>query len=152
MEIETAARKVLLADATVAGYVGPKVRKFTLLDALDRTAGRAIVLKRDGQWRRRDWQRSAEYPILRVECWADHDRDGVGDMTEANAEEKALALWRAVDSRLHSREMEQWDELWIASCSLWSEPVPFVPHQYQRYDHAIEAKCYVASYAVEVIG
>lgn len=129
MELDTAARHMALADATITGYVVAKVFKYRLMEGLQGTGGRAVVFRRDGGWGRPDESRTVEYPVLKTECWADVDRDDNGEQMAGKAEEKAWALWRALNARLHMVRGERWgysedpprDGLYIVRASRWSE-------------------------------
>lgn len=130
MELESAARHRLLAEDSVTGYVVKKVFKFRLMEALQGTAGRAIVVSRNGGWSQPDQARTVEYPLLTVQCWAAPDLVD-GELSVGNAEEKAWALHRVVDPCLHLVRGERWgyslspvrDGLMIVRSSRWSEPV-----------------------------
>lgn len=130
MELETAVRRMLLQDDTVAGYVGSKVFKHALETIVDRTGGRAVVVKRAGGWAIPQPVNTQEYPLLQIECWADCDRDENGDVTTRNAIDKAFALYRAIDPLVHAKRGVTWgaggssDGLCVVSAQRWSEPVP----------------------------
>lgn len=129
MELETAVRRLLLADETVAGYVGDKVFKNTLEEHVDGTGGRAVTVFRTGGWTAPDPVSSAEFPLLQVNCFADCDRDDDGLVTSRNAIDKAFAVYRSVDRLLHGAREEWWgaggrDEgLMIVSCARYVEPI-----------------------------
>jgi hypothetical protein len=110
VEIEPAARKRLLEDPTVRGYVdGDGVYKHQLLQHVDQQGTRRIVVRRSGGWGSPDRVQSSEYPILAVDCWADCTREnGPGSPKRSfDCIENALALYRVVDSLLH-RVRNQW--------------------------------------------
>ncbi len=128
MEIETAARRRYLQDPTVQGYVTGKVFKHSLLERVDGTGGRALVVRRSNGWAQADNTQSSEYPILVVDCWADRTRSPEGDPLGDDAIDKAYALWRAVDSITH-RVRDQWwggggSDLGLMMVSIvrWVEP------------------------------
>lgn len=129
MELEAAARRWALADATITGYVVQKVYKYRMMESLDGTGGAALVLKRDGGWTQPDSVQTAERPTLIAQCWADADRDGDGFMLTGNAEEKAWALYRAVAARFHGVRGQRWGVtadnpgLMVVSCARWAEPI-----------------------------
>jgi len=155
MELETAVRKVLLGDATVTGYVGAKVHKHRLDGVLDRTGGRAVVVRRVGGWNRPNDITTQEFPLLEVQCWADHDRDANGDLATANAEEKAWALARAIDPLLHGKRGVTWGEeddrpgLPVDGCSRWAEGVVLSASQAAGRARTSEEAVYVSvQYAV----
>lgn len=128
MEIETAARRHLLSLPSIAGYVGQKVYKFSLLDHVDGTGGRALVVRRDTGWSAPPTIGRAEYPQLVVECWADCSRTPDGETLAADAIDNAYALYRAVNEKLHTVR----DQIWgaggaskgvrVFSCVRTSEP------------------------------
>lgn len=157
MELETAVRKLLLASDAVTGYVGAKVYKFRL-DAALTDGGRAVVVRRVGGWARPQPINTGEYPLLEVQCWADHDRDTAGGMAAANAEEKAWALLRVVDPLLHGVVGAVWggeDDragLEILSCSRYAEGVVLTASQAEGRARTSEEAVYVSTtYAVECI-
>jgi hypothetical protein len=110
VEIEPAARKRLLDDVTVRGYVGPDgVYKHQLLEHVDQQGTRKIVVRRSGGWAGPDRIQSSEYPVLAVDCWADCSRTAGPNSPKRNFDciENAWALFRAVDPLLH-RIRNQW--------------------------------------------
>lgn len=107
MEIETAARRMLLAAPAAAGYVQDRVYKFSLLEPVEGTGGRAIVVRRSNGWSQPDAVQSSEYPVLALDFWADNDRDADGLSVAANAIDKAYAVYRAVDPLFH-RVRDAW--------------------------------------------
>lgn len=128
MEVESGARKVLLADSTVSGYVGTKVFKFRLEEKVDGTSGRSLVVYRNNGWATPDPVTTQEYPILAVKCYADPDRDAGGQIKLMNAEDKAMALYRAVNKVLHGKRGVWWGAggsetgILIVGCQRWKEP------------------------------
>lgn len=128
MEIEAATRRMLLADPTVNGYVAGKVFKFRLQE--QPTGGRALVVRRIGGWTA-PGQGSQEYPLVEVQCWADHTRDAEGLMVTADAEENAWALYRAVNPLMHDVRNAWWGAmgsnpgLLIIGSYRSGEPIPF---------------------------
>jgi len=105
VEIEAAVRRMLLADLTVNGYVAGKVFKFRLEE--QPSGGRAVVVRRIGGWTA-PGTGSQEYPLVEVQCWADHSRDAEGLMVKADAEENAWALYRAVMPLMHGVRNQWW--------------------------------------------
>jgi hypothetical protein len=101
MEIETGARRMLLLQPSVIGYVGMKVFKNELLEHVQGTSGRALVVRKAGGWAPPETVQSSEFPQLVVECWADPDREPNGDKARDNAVDKAYALYRVVDPLFH---------------------------------------------------
>ena len=151
MEIETAVRKFLLSKSQVTGYVGQKVFKFELLEPVAGTGGRAVVVRRVGSWGTPDPIGTAEFPLLQVECWADPDRDGDGNVLVANAVDKALAVQRVIDPLLHGKRGVQWSDLPVVSSARFSEPVIVTPSD-QHGSGSMGDSAYVwTRYAVQVV-
>lgn len=134
MEVETALRKYLMGLNPVAGYVADRVYKHRLLDKVDGTGDRAIVIKRTGSWTRPDSVKTAEFPLVQIQFWADHDRDETGGIKVANAEDKAWAVFRVTDPFLHAKRGVRWGEttdnpgLMVVTCQRWHEPRLDEPH------------------------
>lgn len=128
MEIETAVRRHLLALPSATGYVSQRVYKFSLLDHVQGTQQRAIVVRRSNGWASPDTVQSSEYPILVVDFWADPTRDEDGNKVADDAVDKAYAVFRAVDKDLHAKRDEWWGAggtnpgLRVISCARWAEP------------------------------
>lgn len=101
MELETGARRMLLLNPGVVGYVGQKVFKNELLEHVQGSSGRALVVRKAGGWAPPDRVQSSEFPELVIECWADPDRAPNGDMKVDNAVDKAYALYRLIDPLFH---------------------------------------------------
>lgn len=101
MEVETGARRMLLLKPGVIGYVGQKVFKNELLEHVQGTSGRALVVRKAGGWAPPDHVQSSEFPELVVECWADPDRNPDGAVRVDNAVDKAYALYRMIDPLFH---------------------------------------------------
>jgi hypothetical protein len=96
VELETAARRHLLADDTCKGYVSGRVYKYRLEEKVDGTGKTALVVSRNNGWATPDPIGSCEYPILRVDCYADPTRDDTGEIRKLDALDKAYAVARAV--------------------------------------------------------
>ncbi len=107
MEIDTAVRRMLLTRPEVTGYVGQKVFKNELLEAVDRTASRAVVVRKNGGFADVRSVNTDEYPALQVECWADCDRNPDGSVSVQNSIDKAYALARTVLSVMN-RARDVW--------------------------------------------
>lgn len=128
MEIETAARRHLLGLQAVAGYVGQKVYKFKLLDHVDGTGGRALVVRRNNGWSAPPTIGRAEYPTLVVECWADCSRTPDGLPAADDAVDNAYALYRVVNEEIHTVRDQIWgaggtsEGVRIISCVRDAEP------------------------------
>lgn len=158
MELETAVRRLLLGNQAVAGYVGQKVFKFTLMEPVDQTGGRAVVLSRSGGWAQPDTVKSLEYPLLQVECYADCDRDDNGNVLTRNAVDKAYALYRTIDPLLHAKRDAWWgaggsdDGMKMISCVRWSEPISVESKDQHTGDPVLGDSAYVwARYALIVV-
>lgn len=108
MELETAARRMFLADTSVQGYVTGKVYKFELLDHVSGTSGRAIVVRRASGWGAPPLVGSSEYPTLIVENWADASRTPDGEVLKDDAADNALALYRVTDALVHGARDVVW--------------------------------------------
>lgn len=130
MEVEAAARRYLLSDATVTGYVGHRVFRDKLLEPLQ-PGQMAVVIWRDGGWGAPDPGNTQEYPFLIIDCYADPDRDERGLFTTSNAGTKALGLYRAVDPLFQGPRAPKSDlvgafgsnpGLLVLSSQRWSEP------------------------------
>lgn len=103
MEVEAAVRRYLLGDAAVTGYVVDKVWRTGLVEKVDGTGGMAVVVARAGAWATPGPMSSLEFPLVRVECWADPTRDSDGQIVALDAADKAFALSRVCRTRLLSR-------------------------------------------------
>jgi hypothetical protein len=110
MELATAARRMALVDGgpTIPGWVGNRVYKNTLQVTVDGTGSCALVFRVAPGWATAEWPSSAEFPVLQAMCWADPSRDELGAITEANAEDKAAGLARAVADRIHGVRDQWW--------------------------------------------
>lgn len=147
MEVETATRKVLIADPTVNGYVSGKVYKYRLEVPVDGTGGLAIVVRRNGGWTNPDPINTAEFPLVEMLLYCDSVRDTAGEITTRDGEEGAWALFRAVDRRLHAVRDEWWpdqDGLKVVTCARYGEPRP-VPIA------GVEAAVVLVTYAMQVV-
>jgi len=104
MELEPAARRQLLADATVSGYVGDRAYLYRLEDRVDPLGLRAVVIYAGPWWADADRYEGAsmEYPTLVVDCWADCTRNGDGEIVRMDRIQNARAVWRAVHRVLHN--------------------------------------------------
>lgn len=122
MEIEAGVRRLLLDDPAVSGYVGTKVWKYRLEDALDGSGGRAIVVSRVGGWTSPNELNTQEFPKLRVELWADQSRNEDGTISVNDGESSAFAMFRVVDPLLHGVRDVRWGDLFVVGCSRYSEP------------------------------
>ena len=125
MEVETAIRRHLLSLDGVKGYVGPDgVYKYSLLNHVEGTGGRAIVVRRSNGWGVPDPVQSSEYPIVMLDFWADPDRVD-GEKVADNAVDKAFAVYRVVDKLLHGKRGVIWGGdggLFVISSSRYAEP------------------------------
>ena len=160
MELTTAARRFLLAQAAVTGYVQQRVWKDRLEDVLDGTGQRAIVLKDAGSWSLPQARNTQEYPLLRVEFWADHTRNEDGTIDVEDGMAGARALYRVVDPLIHGVRDVRWggdDGLFVIGCQRYSEPLPMTGSELatgrpQPTDaDAYEAQAVAVLYAVQTI-
>lgn len=129
MEIESAARRVLLLDQTVAGLVARWVFKWRLEEKVDGTGKQAIVLWRDQGWSTPDPVNTNEYPLLTVDCYSDASRGADGEMLAEDNVDRAFGLYRVVDRALLSvGRGKKWGAfgsdpgLLVNSVQRWSEP------------------------------
>lgn len=128
MELPAAARRLLMQQPSVTGYVGSKVYKHKLWDHVDRTGGRAVVVRMAGGWETPDRIQTSQFPILAVDCWADCSRDGAGDKAAEDALDNAWAVYRVVDPVLHRVRNAMWgasgaDEgAYVVESFRWQEP------------------------------
>lgn len=160
MELTTAARRYLLAQAAVTGYVQTRVWKDRLEDVLDRTSQRAIVVKDAGAWSVPQRRNTQEYPLLRIEFWADHTRHDDGTIDIEDGMTSARALYRVVDPLLHGVRDVRWggpDGLFVIGCSRYSEPLPIAANELATGrpvptdSDAYEAQGVAVLYAVQTI-
>lgn len=126
MELATGARRRLLSDPTVSGYVAGKVFRYRLEESLEATAGMAVVVYPDNAWATPRRNSRIEFPILTLDCYADPDRTASLAIAVANGEDKAFALYRACDRVLHNARGEWWGPvesgLMVISCHRLGEP------------------------------
>ena len=160
MELTTAVRRYLLAQSAVTGYVQTRVWKDRLEDVLDRTGQRAIVVKDAGSWSVPQARNTQEYPLLRIEFWADHTRDDDDTIAVEDGMSSARALFRVVDPLLHGVRDVRWggdDGLFVIGCQRYSEPLPMTGSELatgrpQPTDaDAYEAQAIAVLYAVQTI-
>lgn len=162
MEVETAVRRMLLTVPTVTGYVQDKVWKFRLeeRDKVEGKGSRAIVVSRNNGWATPDPVRSAEFPILRLRLYADPDRDDNGEITTYNAEEKAWAMYRAVDPLFHNKRGVRWGGtestagLYVVTSKRHGEPSSTTAHEQHGHpsEDPLGDMAYVeVQYALQVI-
>jgi len=128
MELETAARKHPLDQTRVQNLVSGRVYKFELEEPVEGTGKASIVLYRKEAWAK-PGKNSQEYPILVVDCYADHSRDPDGGQTKDDRNDRAFQLYREVDRVLHQKDRfsRQWpvgdeDGLLVLGCFRGSEP------------------------------
>jgi hypothetical protein len=128
MELETAARRFMLADATLRGYVQDRVFKFRLELKIDGSGRSALVVNRSNAWTAPDPVKWMEFPVLRVHAYADPRRDTDGQIAELDAEDRAFALYRVLDRMLHARRdytmgaQGSQAGLKVVSSARWAEP------------------------------
>ena len=129
MEVETAVRRMLVDQPTITGYVGAKpnakVYKHSLGDNLTGTGGRAIVVRRSNGWATPERTNTQEYPLVVIECWADHSRNPAGEYDLADNVDNAYAVYRAVDPLMHAKRDVVWggaNGLLVVTSQRWQEP------------------------------
>lgn len=108
MEIDTAARLLLLADDPIRGYVVTKVFRWRLEESPQGTGGRALVVIRGPGWAGPNRQQPTRFPTLITKFYADPDRDPDGNIATANAADKALAGDRLLDRLLGNVQEAYW--------------------------------------------
>jgi hypothetical protein len=129
VEVDAAARRRLLTDQTIGGYVDGKIYTQRLGCDLNGTGGYAIVVVRNGGWASPNQHNDGRFPLLLTKCYADPDRDEDGSVKTANGQTKALALDKALDRLLHRALGQTWGAVGsnpgrlIISCYRASEPV-----------------------------
>lgn len=129
MEIDTAVRRMLLANQSVTGYVGQKIYKHELMEAVDGTGGRALVIRKNGGWGDVQTVNTDEYPHLVIDCWADASRDPDGMIVASDAIDNAYALYRVVDSVMGRVRDVVWGAggtsrgVMVMSCGKTGEPM-----------------------------
>jgi hypothetical protein len=96
VEIESAVRRHLLADPTVNGYADGRIYRHRLEEKVDGTGLMAFVVLRNNGWATPYPTQDQEFPIVRVECWADPSRDAEGQVLRSDGPDKAWAGARAV--------------------------------------------------------
>lgn len=126
MEVTTAARRELLNRPAVTGHVVDKIFRDVLETSPQGTGGKAIVISKQPGWARPDTVKTAEYPVLWIDCYADVTREDDGEVAAADAPDKAMALARTLDW-LHGRRGERWGAfgsnpgLMVVTCARWAE-------------------------------
>lgn len=109
MEVDAAARRMLLAYDPVRGYVVDKVFREALQAPLEGSAGRALVVVRGPGWAGPNRQQPTRFPTLITKAYADPDRDpATGEVTVSNAGDKAYALDRVLDRVLGNVQEAYW--------------------------------------------
>jgi len=130
VEVETAARRYLLAQSAVAAYVGTKVFKFKLEELINGSGGAAIVLNRVSSWAGSNPVNSSRFPILAVDVTTDSSRDDLGEITTVDATDKAYAATGVVIPLFTYPSLRgQWigavgsnPGLYVISSAMWREP------------------------------
>lgn len=102
MELESAARRMLLGRSDVRGYVQERVFKDKLLEQVQGTGRSAVVVRTAGWWSPADDVQTVEFPVLVVEFWADCTRDELGNKAQGDAEDRARAGWRVLKPLFHA--------------------------------------------------
>jgi len=102
VEVAPAARRYLLGQAPVTGYVQQRVYVERLGAQLDGTGQSAVVVRAAGGWAAPDAVGTAEYPVLQVECYSDVTRDPSGKPAGTwDNLTRAWAIYRTVNPLLH---------------------------------------------------
>lgn len=127
MEIESAARRYLLAQSSVTSLVGQRVWKHELFSPIGPDVPSAIVVVRDGWHGPVEDSRTVEFPVLAVECWADATRNAAGDVTAESAADSAWSMHRVVDGLLHNQRNARWDRLIVVRCMRYGAPTLIRP-------------------------
>jgi hypothetical protein len=129
MEIETAARKMLMSDDTIRGYTVSEAETRVYKNRLDipvnQTGKLALVVSRNGGWATPDEVQTLEFPILRVDAYADPTREIDGQIRILDAEDKAAALLRAADRLIHGKRGVLWggaSGVVVVTIGRWREP------------------------------
>lgn len=166
MEVVTAVRHRLLQIDALRTYVARDtdgefaVWKHRLLDSIDGTGRRAVVVRLSVPWTLPQPRNTQEYPTVALDLWADHDRDPSGGIAEANGEEKALAMFRVIDPLIHGIRGERWGPperaMLVIGCSRTMGPILSTPHANQRQDgatgeNAEEAAHVIVEYAIQTV-
>lgn len=126
MQILSGARKMLLSEDTVNGFVAGKVWKQRLEEKLEGTSGVAIVLTLNGGWVTPDTVQTVRFPLLRVDSYADPTREPSGEIARLDAEDKAGALQEVCDRVMHAQRGKVWggpNGLLVVACVRNREPV-----------------------------
>jgi hypothetical protein len=130
MELVTAARRHCLQVDTLRGYCGEKMFRWRLEEPIEGTSGAAIVIFLNPAWKTPDPVQSIQRPVMVIDCYADPTRES-GDarvIKTQDAEDKAMAMARALEPVFHHRRAEVWGAfgstkgLQIVSCGRGAEP------------------------------
>lgn len=128
MELPAAARRLLLQQPAVVGYVQDRVFKHALWTHVDQTGKRAVVVRMAGGWEQPDRVQTSEFPLLAVDCWADCSRGTDGDKLQEDALDNAWAVYRVVDPVLHRVRNAMWGAsgadpgAYVVDSVRWQEP------------------------------
>lgn len=152
-------RRMLLQDPTVNGYVVGKVFRYRLEEKVDGTSGMAVVLVNDNGWATPNPVTTQEYPILQVRCYADPTRGPLGEISQADALDKAWALTRAIEPLIHGKRDVIWGRfgsspgLRIITAQRWAEPWEMTDEdRHNTSEDPLGDSVYVATrYALQVV-
>ena len=128
MELESAVRRHLLSCQALNGYVAGRVFRHRLEEKVDGTGNMAVVVRRGRAWAPLDTVRIVEFPTLIVDFYADPSRTVDGLISQADAEDRAFAMYRAANPDLHGARDEWWGAwgsnpgLLVISCHRLTEP------------------------------
>lgn len=130
MELVPAARRHLQGDLTIRGYVTDRVQAWRLHDRVDPHGRRAVVVRAAGGWSQPELRSGGEFPLLYIDCWADHTRSDAGDKAAEDNVTNAWAIYRPIDRLLQGVRGQQWGAIGtdpglpIISVERWIEPIP----------------------------
>lgn len=164
VEVETAMRRYLIAQAGVNGYVVGKVYRHRLEVPVEKTGGAAIVLRRNGGWAQRDPVKTSEFPIVQVRVIADPTRDDDGNVAKGDALDRAWAVQRAITPTLHGLR-DVWmgavgsnRGLRVITCQAWGEPMELMDRDMTGTAHHLlygdplgDTAMVIAQYALQVV-
>lgn len=128
MEIESAVRRHLLNSDPVKGHVQGRVYKHRLEEPLPK-GGLALVVTRQPGWATTMPRKTAEFPVVWVDVYADPTRDHAGDIERLDAEDKGFAVARTLKGLMHGRRGEWWGAvgsnrgLMVVTSEQWQLPV-----------------------------
>ena len=119
--------KELLADATVSALCthDPKITQENPYGhTLEGSGNLQLVVFQWGSWAQPTKRKTAHFPMLYVQCWADPTRDSDGNVVTPDAPKKARAALDAVSEVLHLVQggVTWGDDFYVISSHRISEP------------------------------